>query len=226
MTLTKFLRGKLWLELGEDWKVLLGLWAGGFAGTEVLGAIMNLLLREDGELPVPFGPLFLLIFGGIYLVLLVASRFSLTFGLGVQMSVTRKRMLLGEWLVAMVETAYFLLLIRLAFWLDKLVILPLWGEVEDFSIPWWAWLLVFAGVLLLGYVGGALLCRYGIKGFWGLWGFFVLVSLAPQLLGDTVLDHTFDFIAAYGVQFSLLGVVAAVAVVVFVTVQMLRVPVK
>lgn len=222
MTLSSFLKDKLRLEK-NDFLEILGIWAAGFAGLEVLSIILNLLLREDGDLYVPIGSLLLLIFGGFFLVLLVGTRFALTYQLGVQMSITRKRMMAAEWVISILETVFALGLIYLATWIDRLALAPLFGGIDLMAaIPWAVWPLVGVGALLLGFVTGALLCRYGQKGFWFLWGLFVGGALLINLFGDPM----FAFIAAHGIPFGIGGALFAVGVFVFVFVQMLRIPIR
>lgn len=230
MTRMRFLAEKVRLE-GRDFLEILAIWAGGFVGLEVLGNLLNLFLREGEELYVPIAPLLLLIFGAVFLVLLIAVRFTMTFQLGVQMSVTRRRMLLGEWTVSLLETVFTLALIYLAFWIDEWMVSPLWGGMlpEDHLlhvIPWWVWPLVGAGTLLLGYVSGALMCRYGPKGLWGVWGAFMALGLLMQFVDDAVFNAVIDVIAVHGVSISVGGILLAVALLIFTTVQMLRIPVK
>ena len=230
MTWTRFLIKKVQLER-HDFLEILALWAGGFVGLEVLGNVLNLFVREGETFYVPIAPLLLLIFGGMFLILLVGARFTQTFQMGVQMSVTRRRMLLGEGAVSLLETGFTLLLIFLSFWLDQWLVSPLWGGILPehnlaLLIPWWTWPLVGAGALLLGYVSGALMCRYGLKGLWGVWGVFVGGALLLQFVDDALLDTALDFIVLHGVPISVGGLLLALALLSFTTVQMLRIPVK
>lgn len=230
MTMASFLTGKVRLE-SRDFLELLAIWAGGFVGLELVGNLMNLFFVEEGDLYLPIGPLILMILGGFYLILLVIARFTMTYRLGVQMSVTRRRMLLGEWVVSLLETAVVLLLLYLAFWLDRWLIAPLWGGVLPENnlaqlIPWWVWPLMGAAVLLLGYLGGGLMCRFGPKGLWGIYGVFLGGALVIQLVDHRVLDFLFDTIVAHGVSFSLGGVILAAVLLIFTTVQLLRLPVQ
>ena len=230
MTMAAFLKGKIRLE-SRDFLELLAIWAGSFVGLELMGNLMNLFLKEEGDLYLPIGPLILMIIGGFYLLLLVMARFTMTYRLGVQMSVSRRRMLLGEWVVSLLETAVVLLLLYLAFWLDQWLIAPLWGGVLPENnlvqlIPWWVWPLVGAAALLLGYLGGALMCRFGPRGLWGIYGVILGGALLIQLVDDRVLDFLVDTIAIYGVTFSLGGVILMVVLLIFATVQLLRLPVQ
>ena len=54
--------------------------------------------------------------------------------------------------------------------------------VQDFTLSWYWWLLIFAAALAGGIVIGALIQRFGQKGLWVIWGFWMVLILVPQLL--------------------------------------------
>lgn len=60
--------------------------------------------------------------------------------------------------------------------------------VKDFSLDWYWWLLIFAAALAVGIVIGALIQRFGQKGLWVIWGFWMVLMLAPQLLRWELFD--------------------------------------
>ncbi|MCI8537067.1 MAG: hypothetical protein HFF18_00165 [Oscillospiraceae bacterium] len=236
MTLGRFLKGKLWLDRGEFLEIL-ACWGAGLLFFEAVGNAIYFFLqrRDDTSSYFPLGPTLLLIFGAFFIVIFVAARFVLYFQLGVQMSVTRRRMLVGEWAVTGLGTVLALALIYGSFWLDRLLIAPLWGGIsaeDDLLVfmPWWVWPLVGAASLLLGFVSGALVARFGTKGLWALWGVFVGGGLFTTLLGDNLGPFVEDWLIPFFETNSLpagIGSVLLVAAVILLTVwQMLRFPVK
>lgn len=236
MTLGRFLKGKLWLDRGEFLEILV-CWSVGFLAFEAIGNLICFFIMRDDESAhyIAMGPMFLLILGAMFLVFFVAARFVLYFQLGVQMSVTRRRMLLGEGMITGLGTVLAMVLIYGAFWLDWILIAPLWGGIpadDDILriMPWWVWPLVGVAALLLGFVTGALVARFGVKGFWVLWGIFVGGGLLTTLLGDNlgpfVENWLIPFFETNAVPASIGGILLAAAVVLFACWQMLRFPVK
>ena len=61
--------------------------------------------------------------------------------------------------------------------------------VRDFSLVWYWWLLIFAAALVFGIIVGALIQRFGRKGFWVVWGFWMVLAFSPQFLGWEVFDR-------------------------------------
>ena len=226
MKLSRFLSGSLRLE-GLDLLTLLGWWAGGFVLTELLGQVIFLLIRDPEDTYFQIAPLILLILAVFLLVFLVAGRFSQSFSLGIQMGVTRRRMLLAIWLISLLEMAEILLLCALSFWLDRLIFTSLYGPImpwDDvfFLIPWWGWLLMAAAPLILGFISGALLARYGIRGFWVLWGICVGGALLFQLVEEPILFLLNNFALPLGI----LGAAALAVLTVFSFWALLHFPVK
>ena len=54
--------------------------------------------------------------------------------------------------------------------------------VNDFSLDWYWWLLIFAAALAGGLVIGALIQRFGQKGIWIVWGGWVAPVLLLQII--------------------------------------------
>ena len=59
--------------------------------------------------------------------------------------------------------------------------------VSDFTLDWWWFLATLAIGLALGFIIGAFLQRFGSRGGWILWGAWMVICFAPQLLGDRFL---------------------------------------
>ena len=59
--------------------------------------------------------------------------------------------------------------------------------VDFYLLDWWWYLLLLAIGLLAGFIIGAFLQRFGARGAWILWGIWMVLTFAPQLLGYNVL---------------------------------------
>lgn len=69
--------------------------------------------------------------------------------------------------------------------------------VNDFSLDWRWWLLIFAAALALGTIVGALMQRFGQKGLWFIWG----CCMAPLLLSQLFQWGIFDRVIRVGPTF-------------------------
>ena len=59
--------------------------------------------------------------------------------------------------------------------------------LDSFALDWWWCPLLLAIGLLAGFIIGAFLQRFGARGAWILWGIWMVLTFAPQLLGYNVL---------------------------------------
>ena len=59
--------------------------------------------------------------------------------------------------------------------------------LDSFALDWWWYPLLLAIGLLAGLIIGAFLQRFGAKGAWIIWGIWMVLTFAPQLLGYNVL---------------------------------------
>ena len=59
--------------------------------------------------------------------------------------------------------------------------------LDSFALDWWWYPLLLAIGLLAGLIIGAFLQRFGARGAWILWGIWMVLTFAPQLLGYNVL---------------------------------------
>lgn len=66
--------------------------------------------------------------------------------------------------------------------------------LRDFTLDWYWWLLIFAVALAGGIVIGALLQRFGQKGLWVVWGFWMVLAFSPQFLRLEIFDHLSRFL--------------------------------
>ena len=65
--------------------------------------------------------------------------------------------------------------------------------LRDFSLDWYWWLLIFAAALIFGIIIGALIQRFGQKGLWVIWGFWMVLIFMPQLLRWELFDSLSRF---------------------------------
>lgn len=61
--------------------------------------------------------------------------------------------------------------------------------VNDFSLAWYWWLLIFAAALALGIIVGALMQRFGQKGLWVIWGCWFVPFLLSQFFRWEIFDR-------------------------------------
>ena len=81
--------------------------------------------------------------------------------------------------------------------------------LQDVALDWWWWLAAAALGMALGLITGAIIQRFGARGMWAVWCVFILLSLAPQLLGyETMLFS--EFVIYLEVIAGFLGVVGLV----------------
>ena len=59
--------------------------------------------------------------------------------------------------------------------------------LDSFALDWWWYPLQLAIGLAVGLILGAFLQRFGARGAWILWGIWMVLTFAPQLLGYNVL---------------------------------------
>ena len=59
--------------------------------------------------------------------------------------------------------------------------------IEEFTLDWYWWPLIFGASIVIGVIVGALLYRFGSKGGWVIWGICVAPMLLSQLLPKVIL---------------------------------------
>lgn len=174
-------RKHLWANR-SDLLVELAIPAGLWLLTEL---IVEIAQAVTGEL-IPIGgvPAAFALFGGAFMELLCnAARMYTGYPIGVSMSRTRRCMLA----LTVGESAVHLALVALQGLLLNLVSLGvggLLGTVAEKSlfaiIPWWVWPIVAFSVLAFGLASGLVFMAFGQKGFWVLWGVFMLAFVVPM----------------------------------------------
>lgn len=165
-------RSDLFIELA----VPAGLWL-------LLELIVDIAQSVTGDYVYSGMPAVVALFGGAMMELFVnAARMCTTYSIGLAMGRTR-RCMLG---LVVGESVTHLLLIALEGALLNLVSMGM-GRLLGFPantslfslIPWWVWPLTAFAVLALGFASGVLLMAYGQKGFWVMWGIWMVAFIVP-----------------------------------------------
>lgn len=156
--------------------VPVGLWL-------LLELIVDIAQSVTGDYVYSGVPAVVALFGGAMLELFVnAARMCTTYSIGLVMGRTR-RCMLG---LVVGESVTHLALIALEGTLLNLVSMGM-GRLLGFPantslfslIPWWVWPLTAFAVLALGFASGVLLMAYGQKGFWVMWGIWMVAFIVP-----------------------------------------------
>lgn len=184
-----FLKRQLWLNRG-DHKIVLALSAGVGLALEAFILTVTLVTGEQETILLAGG--LTLVIGLFFLAFVFAGHFFIEFDLGLSMGATRRQMLAAgffnciclEGLLLLVTAALRALEWGIyAGWLRHS--LPGAHAAVDFlgillGLPLWGKLLLLAGPLLLGFISGVLIQRFGRRGFWVLWGAFMLGFVLPS----------------------------------------------
>ncbi len=134
-------------------------------------------------------------------LLTAGGLFVIYYKLGVQMGQTRRAMLLRVGLLALAEQA---VLLACSAGLSSVITLGysrFFTQTESMLalIPWWGWVLMLTLPLAIGTFGGAVVLRFGRKGFWVLYAVFMSALLLPQLFTDFFVNLWLDaFIEGVG----------------------------
>ncbi len=188
-------RGELRLHVDDFWQLALIPLAGAVLIALVLGSAF--FCAGDQDTPEMIGaifsvaPVMIAAFTGL---LTAGSLFVVYYLLGVQMGQTRRAMLLRISLLAVTEQAC---LLACSAGFSALVTFGyrlLFSETEAAItlIPWWGWVLMLTLPLAVGAFGGAVVLRFGRKGFWVLYAIFMSVLLLPQLFTDFFINWGLD----------------------------------
>jgi hypothetical protein len=158
---------------------------GGFLLGEVLTVFIGSM---DEEIDLLFGGWISLVITAVFITFIVASHAMVTFSMALRCSRTRRHALGLVLGLVGVETLFALGVTALLCLVERTALATLWlavrGAVPDvFSPPWWVFLLSVPGGAVLGIIAGAILQRFGRRGFWGLWAAWMLGCSAPRFLG-------------------------------------------
>jgi len=181
-SLLRFLANSFWLQRDDFWILALveaGVWA-------AAACLMAAIIRFSGDptakefsLPGLMGFIMALVIS----VLQTSGRFVTEFNIGVRMSQTRRRMLLSG---LVLSTASLLEVLALAVLLNG-VWQALVPQADDLlaHIPAWGWAAAVYAPLCLGLFCGAVLLRFGQRGFWWMYAVFMVLCLGPQMVSSS-----------------------------------------
>lgn len=165
-------RSDLFIELA----VPAGLWL-------LLELIVDIAQSVTGDYVYSGVPAVVALFGGAMMELFVnAARMCTTYSIGLAMGRTRRCMLglvVGESVAHLALIALEGALLNLvSMGMGRLLGFP--ANTSLFSlIPWWVWPLTAFAALALGFASGVLLMAYGQKGFWVMWGIWMVAFIVP-----------------------------------------------
>lgn len=169
-----FLLRQLWLQQ-EDFRWIALVWGAAFLIVAVIEAIVSPLLSEDGAL-IPMASLFGLVVGPLLMAVFGMVRFTIEFGLGLQMGATRRQMVAAELWLCLCQNVEMLALELLTVLLESTLLpllrgVPAYLTPEDYvaiaaALPGWLIPALFFGLLAAEFLGGAMVNRFGAKGLW------------------------------------------------------------
>jgi hypothetical protein len=160
----------------DDFALFGGVACGGF----LVGEVLMIFIRHfDEDINLLFGGCMSLVLTAVCITFVGASHAMVTFSLALKCSRTRRQALGLVLGLIGAETLFALAVNALLCLLERTAGSALWaafnGVVPDvFSPSWWVYLLSIPGGAVVGIISGAVLQRFGRKGFWGLWAVWML----------------------------------------------------
>lgn len=151
----------------------------------LIGFLLTVLVAhmEGATKTGPVGSLFMAAgFGFIHLFGIMFSFIS-EFNIAVSMGATRKNFICNYVLFTLLESAGLEVVVFLFAVLEKEMIEKFFPQAVSFDIlPYFKWqylLLITIAFTVAELFCAALILRYGLKMFWGLWGFWIFISIVP-----------------------------------------------
>ena len=149
----------------------------------LLELIVDIAQSVTGDY-VYFGvPAVVALFGSAIMELFVnGARMCTNYSMGLAMGRARRCMLgliLGESVTHMALAAAAVLALNLmSVGMDRLLGFPA-RESLFALIPWWVWPVTFLAALAVGFASGILLLAFGQRGFWAMWGIWMVAFIVP-----------------------------------------------
>lgn len=194
----------------DDLLLIGGVLGGAFLLLQVVIAVVMAAVKPDGSILISH--ILLLTFAGFLTLGVTIGNVMVHFDQALRYGRTRRRALGLTMGVIGFETAFALGLVALLTWLERTFAPRLWmalsgasgyevtvgGQVvrsagtdaaftllvDGFAeLAWWWYPLVLAGTVALGFIGAAVIHRFGSRGAWVLWAVFMVGCLGPQLIG-------------------------------------------
>lgn len=145
-------------------------------------SVIGQLTTGDG-LPMAVSPIVALVVAVFMEYGTSIARVTVSYSLGVYMGRTRKRMLSLVLIECLVHTLLCLGMVAALSALSDFVIAPAIGfPVENAlltSMPLWIWPALLLGCIAFALPTGVTVSAFGQKGFWVVWGIFMLAFVVP-----------------------------------------------
>lgn len=200
----------------DDLGVAAAIVGGAFLLLETVIAVVMLVMRSGAETSIAIGWIMCPMIAGFVCLFFNSMQVTVGFDLLLRCGVTRKSSILAVVAHMLVMTYFSFVLAFVLGELDRLIA-RFWMqamhlqavELVDGHIPLYILLLIPLALTVVGLGGGALLQRFGRKGFWVLWGAWMVL-----MLGQSVIpwDGIFETVSASPVL-SVLAVCAVGAVI-------------
>ena len=198
----------------DDLVLIGGILGGAFLLLQVVIAIVMAVVETDGSILISH--ILLLTVAGFLSLCCTLGGVMLHFDQALRFGQTRRHALGLTAGLAGFEAAFTLALMALLIWLERTFAPRLWmllsgasgyevtvgghvvrsaGTDATFTLlvdgfvglSWWWYPLVLLGTAALGFMGAAVVQRFGSRGGWFLWAVFMVGCLGPQLIGKQAL---------------------------------------
>ena len=156
------------------------------------GVTTLVMVMADPEDYFMLAPFLLFLVAGLTTLVLSAAYWMTVFPMGVRMGATRREMVAGTLCLTVVMNLMLFGFVALSNLLERTLGVGYWVntvgkelEIDPlYLVPGWAWPLLVVGCTLGGLLAGTVVLRFGRKGFWVLWGAWMVLALLPQFLPD------------------------------------------
>jgi hypothetical protein len=187
--IVRFVAANFVLQKDDFWQMALvsvGLWAVAMVGTGIAFRISH----SNDILGIDIAGIISLAFAVLMGFVASLNRFWIDFKVGVQMSISRRRMWLTETVLCLAGNAMMLMLALLgnAVWRVLYASRVPQEDVNDLlaSMPKYVWLLAWLLPIALGMICIALVTRFGHKAGWLLYALFLALCYSPSALESII----------------------------------------
>lgn len=173
----------------DDLGVAAAIVGGTFLLLEAVIAAIMLVQRERAETSIAMGWVLLPVMAGFACLFFNSMQVTIGFDLLLRYGVTRRSSILAVAAHMLTMTCFSFVLAFALGELDRLIA-HFWMrtmhlsmvELADGHIPLYVFLLIPLGLTVLGLGSGALLQRFGIRGFWVLWGAWMVLMIGQSAI--------------------------------------------
>lgn len=168
----------------SDFWLLWGVVGGAFVLLQLLVGVITVV---SGDAEILLSGIVLPCLAGGFLIFTTAAQIMVTFEQALQFGSTRRRALGLSLGLSAAEAVGAMALAGLLTLAERFAGVRLWqaatgSQFAVLALGWKWWLAIVLGALALGLAAGALLQRFGRRGFWALWAVWMLGCFGPQLL--------------------------------------------